>query len=590
MWSFIKHVFGVILGLFLFSFFFIVILIGIVAAVSSGDKMAIVEDNSVLVFNFNKPILELEIENPFEGLDLPISSDGGGDGVIEIKQAIASATFDDKIKGIFIKAGSINAGASQIDEIRESLLQFKTSGKFIYAYAESYSEGAYYLASVADSIFLNPVGLLELNGIANTYTFFKGTLEKLEIQPQVFRVGQYKSAVEPFLLDKMSDANKVQSLSYISSMNNYHINQIAQSRKIDVSNVKLISDSMLVHNPLDAKRLKIVDELFYYDQVQTVIRQRLGLEPKEKIKSISYSKYKYSYSTEENEDSKSKIAVIVAEGDIESGSGDDNTIGSDKMAEEIRKARLDDKIKAVVLRINSPGGSALASDVMWREVTLTAAKKPIIASMSDVAASGGYYMAMGCTKIMAKPNAITGSIGVFGLILNVENFMKNKLGITTDGVKTGKFSDVGTFTRACTPYEKAMIQKEVESIYFDFVSKAAAGRKMSYEKLEKIASGRVWSGSEAKQNGLIDELGGINDAIALAAKAAKIDSNYVIEYRPKKKEFFEKILSSLSTDAKMKSLKSELGAVFGAYMQVEKLKKHTGIQARLPSGMGKAEF
>lgn len=591
MWSFLKQIFAVIIGLFLFTFLFILVLLGIAAGVSAGDKIATVEPNSILVLNFNKPILEQEIENPFEDLDLPIGNDEGGDGVIQIKEAIEAATFDENIKGIYLSAGDINAGASQIDEIRESLIQFKISGKFVYAYAESYSEAAYYLASVADSIFLNPVGLLELNGISNTYPFFKGTLDKLGLEVQVFKVGKFKSAVEPFILDKMSEANKTQTLSYLSSLNSYHLNQIAISRNLDENRIKIISDSMLVHNPLDAKRLGIVDELLYYDQVLAILKKKSGIKESEKIKFISYSKYKNTYSnTEDVSENNNKVAIIVAEGEIESGNGDEKTIGSDKIAEEIRKARLDNKVKAVVLRINSPGGSALASDIMWREVTLTAAKKPIIASMSDVAASGGYYMAMGCTKIVARPNAITGSIGVFGLVLNAQNFMKDKIGITFDGVKTGKFSDVGTLTRPCTPYEKMMIQKEVESIYTDFVSKAAKGRKMSFEKLENLASGRVWSGIEAKENGLVDQLGGLYDAIDLAVETAKLDSNYVIEYRPKKKEFLEKIFSSMSADAKIRSLKAELGLAFGDFLAYEKIKKHTGIQARLPLGVGRAEF
>ncbi|TAF78088.1 MAG: hypothetical protein EAZ53_00470 [Bacteroidetes bacterium] len=352
MWSFLKQIFAVIIGLFLFTFLFILVLLGIAAGVSAGDKIATVEPNSILVLNFNKPILEQEIENPFEDLDLPIGNDEGGDGVIQIKEAIEAATFDENIKGIYLSAGDINAGASQIDEIRESLIQFKTSGKFVYAYAESYSEAAYYLASVADSIFLNPVGLLELNGISNTYPFFKGTLDKLGLQVQVFKVGKFKSAVEPFILDKMSEANKTQTLSYLSSLNSYHLNQVAISRNLDENRIKIILDSMLVHNPLDAKRLGIVDELLYYDQVLAILKKKSGTKESEKIKFISYSKYKNTYnSTEDVSENNNKVAIIVAEGEIESGNGDEKTIGSDKIAEEIRKARLDDKVKAVVLRI-----------------------------------------------------------------------------------------------------------------------------------------------------------------------------------------------------------------------------------------------
>lgn len=584
MWSFFKTIFAVIIGLFLFVFITLFLLAGIGSAASQADKVVDVKEKSVLVFGFDKPINELEIENPLEGFDLPIASGATADGLILIKATIANAAYDAKIDGIFLKLGNIEAGAAKLDDIRESLLEFKSQGKFVYAYSETYSEGAYYLASVADKIFLNPVGLLEFNGISYNNMFLKGTMAKLEIEPQIFRVGKYKSAVEPLILDKMSDANRTQSLSFILSIHKYCLEKVAESRNIPYNVLKNISDSMLVRNANDALRLKIVTHLAYYDQVLDDLKLKLKVEKDKKINFISYNKYKNTVSLESDTESKNKVAVIVAEGDIESGKGDENTIGSDAIAEEIRKARQDEKVKAIVLRINSPGGSALASDVMWREVTLAAKTKPIVASMSDMAASGGYYMAMGCTKIVAKPTAITGSIGVFGLILNMENFLKNKAGITSDGVKTGKFSDIGTMTRPCNSYEKSVIQAEVEGIYKDFVSKASQGRKMGYSELENVASGRVWSGIEAKQIGLIDEFGGINEAIVMAAEIAKIDSNYTIEYRPIQKDFLEKIVDQISTEAKISALKNQLGVLYMPFMNYKKLEKLTGIQARMGFG------
>ncbi|TAG53244.1 MAG: signal peptide peptidase SppA [Cytophagales bacterium] len=584
MWSFIKSIFSVFFALILFFIVAIFLIIGMGAAATKGDKVVSVEKKSILVFNFDKEITEIEIENPLEGLDLPISSGNTSDGLIKIKATIENAIYDENIEGIFLKIGNIQAGASKLEEIRESLQEFKNQGKFIYAYSETYSEGAYFLASVANKIYLNPVGLLEFNGIGYTNMFLKGTLEKLEIEPQIFRVGKYKSAVEPLILDKMSDANRTQTLSFISSINNNLLNLVSESRNIPFKELKNISDSMLVRNAKDALRLKIVTNLGYYDEVLLALKSELKLEKDKKLNFISYSKYKNLVSLTTNESSKDKIVVIVADGEIEGGKGDEETIGSESISEEIRKARLDSNVKAVVLRINSPGGSALASDVMWREVVLTANSKPIIASMSDVAASGGYYMAMGCTKILAKPSAITGSIGVFGLILNIENFLKSKAGITSDGVKTGRFSDIGTMSRPCTAYEKSVIQAEVEGIYKDFVVKAADGRKMKYENLEAIASGRVWSGAEAKENGLIDDFGGINDAIILAANLAKIDSTYSIEYRPNQKDFFEKIVEQLSADAKILALKSELGVLYRPFVAYKDIEKRTGIQAMLPIG------
>ncbi len=584
MWSFIKTIFAVIIGLFLFAFLGIFLLAGIGSAATQADKLVDVKEKSVLVFGFDKPINELEIENPLEGFDLPISSGATADGLVQIKATIANAIKDDKISGIFLKIGNIEAGAAKLDDIRESLLEFKSQGKFLYAYSETYSEGAYYLASAADKIFLNPVGLLEFNGISYNNQFLKGTMAKLEIEPQIFRVGKFKSAVEPLILDKMSDANRTQSLSFINSIHKYCLEKVSESRNIPYIELKNISDSMLVRNAGDALRLNIVTHLAYYDQVLDDIKQTLKLEKDKKINFISYNKYKNSVSITSNEASTSKVAVIVAEGDIESGKGDESTIGSDVIAEEIRKARIDENVKAIVLRINSPGGSALASDVMWREITLTTKSKPVVASMSDVAASGGYYMAMGCTKIMAKPNAITGSIGVFGLILNIENFLKNKAGITSDGVKTGKFSDIGTMTRPCNIYEKSVIQAEVEGIYKDFVSKAAKGRKMDFNYMESVASGRVWSGAEAKENGLVDEFGGINEAIVLAAQLAKTDTNYTIEYRPLQKDFLEKIVDQLATESKISALKNQLGLFYNPFMNYKKLEKLTGIQARMGLG------
>jgi protease-4 len=582
MWKFIKQILAVFIALILFFVFMIFLLVGIGSAASQADKVVMTEDNSILKFTFDKPILEKEVENPFAELGLPMASDKGGDGLIEIKRAILNAKKDPKIKGIYINASSLQAGSAMVEEIRSALLDFKTSKKFIYAYSETYSESAYYLASVADRIFLNPVGLMELNGMSSQHLFLKGTLDKLEIQPQIFRVGTYKSAIEPLILDKMSDANRKQTLSFINSMNDYHMSQVSKSRNIPLKRMQTIQDSMLVHNPQDALRLKVVTDLGYYDQVISALKIKLGIEQSEKLNFISYGRYKNSEVEEDENKSTNRIAVIVAEGDISSGKSTDGTIGSDDMADEIRKARLDDKVKAIVLRINSPGGSALASDIMWREVVLAKKVKPVIASMSDVAASGGYYLAMGCSKIVAQPNSITGSIGVFGVLFNIKNFLKNKLGVSVDGVKTGLFSDVGTATREATPYEKKVIQNEVEMIYMDFVTKAAEGRKMSYDSLESLASGRVWSGIEAKQNGLVDELGGMDKAIAIAAKSAKLGKDYNVDYYPIEKSFFEKILSDFQTDTKMRMMKAELGDYFGIYSQVSKLKRYQGIQARLP--------
>lgn len=579
--KFFGNVLATLLALFLFFIVLIFLFIGIAAGVSSGKEVAIIKDNSILVLDLDKRILEKELEDPFEGLDLPFVPANGALGLIELRKSILNAKTDDKIKGIYLSLNSFQAGMASIEELRDALIDFKNSGKFIYAYSETYTEGAYYLVSVADKIFLNPAGLIEFNGFGSRYTFLKGTFEKLEIKPEIFKVGDYKSAIEPFVLDKMSDFNKEQTISYLSSLNNHMLKNIASSRALEFKKVKLISDSMLVRNPKDALKYNIVTDLGYYDEFLNSLKQQIGIDSTAKINFVAYGKYKNSFSAQNN-NSKNKVAVIVAQGDINSGKSDDESIGSDDVSEEIRKARLDTNIKAVVLRINSPGGSAMASDVMWREITLTAKKKPIIASMSDVAASGGYYMAMGCSKIVAQPNSITGSIGVFGLLFNIKDFLKNKLGVTTDGVKTGLFSDIGNPTRDITPYERKAIQEEVNAIYEEFTTKAAEARKMSVNDLKKIASGRVWSGIEGKNNGLVDELGGLNTAISIAVQDAKIDSSYTVVYLPESKNFVEKIMEGMQKDASIKQLKAEMGPYYSTYKSLSQMNKMQGIQARMP--------
>lgn len=579
--SFFKYTLATIFGLFLFSVLGLLILIGIGAA-SGGDKVE-VKDNSVLKLDLNRPIAEVEEENPFEELNFP-GNDVGKMGLRELKMAIARAKGDSKIKGILLDGSMGRMGMAKNEELRNALLDFKKSGKFVFSYGEYFSESSYYTSSVADSIFLNPEGLVEFNGLNSEIMFFKGALDKLEIKPEVFRVGDFKSAVEPFIRENMSDANRLQANSFLNSINNFNLAQVAKARSIPYEQAKLTSDSMKVRNAEDAVRLGLVSRLTYYDQVLATLRKKLGVSTDKDINFISYNKYKKAEKEEENQDvSENKIAVIVAEGDISTGKGDENTIGSDKICETLRKVRADKKVKAVVMRINSPGGSALASDIMWREIQLLKAEKPVIASMSDVAASGGYYMAMGCDKIVAHPNTITGSIGVFGLLFNTRDMFKNKLGITFDGVKTGAYSDLGNGTRPFTDSERKIIQNEVDKIYETFTSKAAQGRKMTQEDLKKIAGGRVWSGAEAHKIGLVDELGGVEKAIELAAAQAKLGKDYRLRYLPAQKNFFEQIMDQISgNEAESRVMQAELGELYPIVKQIKALKNWQGIQARLP--------
>ena len=581
MWNFIKNVLAVATGFFLFTVLAIVGLVLIIST-STSDRVEHIKTQSVLKLKLDKEIVERESEEFFSGGSF--SPSGSTIGLMDLIEAISLAKTDDNIKGIYLDVNSVRAGFASLEEVRNALLEFKKSGKFIVAYGESYTEGAYYLASVADKIFLPPSGSLEFNGLESEQIFFKGALEKLNIKVEVFKVGSFKSAVEPFLLDKMSDSNRVQVKSFLNSIYDTYLTNVAASRKIEIQKLKLISDSMLVHNAQDALDFGLVTDMKYYNETEAYIRSMTGQDSTTKLNFVGYSALLADHELKPS-NSKNKVAVIIANGEIRSGKGNDEVIGSETLAAQIRKAREDNKVKAIVLRINSPGGSALASDVIWNEVVLTKKVKPIIASMSDVAASGGYYIAMACDTIVAQPTTITGSIGVFGLVLNVENFLKEKLGVTTDREKTGEFSDVGSATRTLTVYERKIIQQEVEQIYEEFTSKAAIGRKMSQEELKRCAQGRVWSGSEALKMKLVDKLGGIRDAVKLATEKAGLKEDYSLVYWPEQKNsFWKKLLSGINeveSTSTESILKKELGFVFPYVKSVKDLEQMNGIQARM---------
>jgi protease-4 len=472
-------------------------------------------------------------------------------------------------------------GSSSVEDIREALIDFKTSKKFVVAYAELYTEKAYYLASVADRIYVNPGGEVEFNGMATTIPFFSGFLKKLEIEPVIFRVGDFKSAVEPFILDKMSDSSRYMTKVFLTSLNNTMVSNVAKSRGMTFEEAKHVQDSMLVRNANDAVKYKLATDVGYRDVAIDYIRKQLSLEKKDKLKLVTYNKVNKA-TKEEDKDSENRIAVIFAEGEIEGAESKDG-IGSDEICAAIKKAREDDKIKAIVLRINSPGGSALASDIMWREVALCKGKKPVIASMGDVAASGGYYLAMGADTIVARPNTITGSIGVFGILFNVKGLLNNKLGVNADGVKTGVFSDLGEPSLPMTAGEKMIIQQGVNAIYDTFTTKAALGRRMPVETLKRYASGRVWSGTDAKQRGLVDVLGGLQTAIDIAASKAKLKAgDYELKLLPAQKDFFTELFEDFGSSTSTKMAKEQLGEFYPYIQQVNKLKKMQGVQARLP--------
>lgn len=582
MLKFLRNLLAVIVGLFIFFGIGTLMLIGIAAA--GGDEVVEIKEKSVLKLKLNKEILEMGTENPLEGLDipLPLGGDAGKMGLIQIIENIEKAKNDDNIKGIYLHLSQVGGGFATVQAIREKLEDFKTSGKFIIAYGELLSEKAYYLASVADKKYLFPTGGMEFNGLSSERMFFKGTFEKLEIQPEIFKVGDFKSAVEPFILDKMSDYSRKQTESFMNSLQDYYLQNVSKSIGKSVEELAAISDSMFVRNGNDAVKYGLIDALAYEDEVLDDIRKRTETEKDDKINFVSFKKYSKVKSDFESSYKKDRIAVIIAEGEIQSGESGDGTMGSESIVREIRKARLDDKVKAVVLRVNSPGGSALASDVMWREVMLTKKVKPVIASMSDVAASGGYFIAMACDTIVAYPNTITGSIGVFGMWFDMSNFLQNKLGITTDRVKTGTFADLGSVNRPITDYERAAIQQQVEETYDDFTKKAAEGRGMTQDELKKYASGRVWTGSEALEVGLVDVLGGMQAAVDIAAKSAGLDSSYVVKYYPEKKDFMEELIKELKGETEAYFAAQQYGELKTYAKQLREIEKMKGVQAKLP--------
>ncbi|MCK6617704.1 MAG: signal peptide peptidase SppA [Cyclobacteriaceae bacterium] len=556
-----------------------VVLFFILLGVLSADQKIVVKDNTVLHLKLDAEITEQQVENPFEGIPV-FGNEIPTIGLLQLKEAIKHAAADEKIAGIYLDVNYPMAGFATIEEIRQSLIDFKASGKWIVAYSEVMSEKAYYLASVADRVYLNPEGELEFNGLTVEISFFKRLFDKLEIKPEIFRVGDYKSAVEPYLLEKMSNENRLQLTELVNSIYRYMLEQISKSRNVPVDQLKTISDKMLARNARLSQEYGLVDSLLYYDEVLNDLRKRLNLKETEKINTIGYKRYSKSYTS--GKSSANEIAVIVADGTIFPGKADQGIIGSETFAETIRKARENKRVKAIVMRINSPGGSFQASDVMWREVTLAAKQKPVIASMSDYAASGGYYLAMGCDTIVAQPHTITGSIGVFSVLFDASGFLGNKLGITFDEVNTGEYGEMVTLSRPLTPSERNVWQQRTEEIYETFTGKAAQGRNISQDEIKRVASGRVWTGQQAKDRQLVDVIGGYEQALAIAADAAGVANDYKVRYYPARKSIIEQFLGSLEDNAKMQQLKEEMGAYYAVFKQWQQLKTHQGVQARMP--------
>jgi protease-4 len=575
--QFFKIVFASMFGFLLMILVLFFIIIGI-ASSSSGDKEVSLKENTVLHLTLDDAIPDRASKNPFTELGIG----GLGDkatGLNDILENIDKAADNPNIAGIFLDISVIPSGIASIEEIRNALLDFKKSKKFIYAYSEAFTQPSYYLATVADKIFLHPTGLAELKGLRSEVLFFKGTLDKIGVEPQVFRHGKFKSAIEPFIQEQLSDANREQIRSYIGSIWNHLVLGIAKERKMTEAQVQDIASRILVTNAESAVKYKLVDELKYRDEVLELLKEKTKAEEIDKIEFVSIGKMSDVKDTRENK-GKDKIAVVFAEGDIVDGEGDEGQVGSIEFSKAIRKARLDEKVKALVLRINSPGGSALASETIWREVMLTKKVKPVIVSMGNVAASGGYYIAAPADTIVASPNTITGSIGVFGLFFNAKE-MVNKIGVTVDTVKTNPYADIMTSSRAVTAQEREVIQGEIERIYDNFITRVAEGRHMSKADVDSIAQGRVWSGVDAKRLGLVDLFGGLQTAIDIAAKKVGL-TEYRIQSLPYQEDPFQKFMKQLGGDSEDAVMQRALGESYRYYKQLDHLRSMKSYQARLP--------
>ncbi len=584
--KFLGNVLAVIVGLFAFSIVAMLIFFGVIGLfASSSEKEVTLESNSILHLDLNgRTLVERTSEEDlvFGSFVDPFGGENNA-GLVNLKKAIGEAKTNENVKGIYLNAGLIGAGQAGLLELREALLDFKESGKFIVAYDEAYSEGGYFLASVADEIYLNPLGGIDFNGFSSEGIFLKGFFEKVGIKPEVFRVGEFKSAVEPFILDKMSPENRLQTQYFLDDINNHALELIAKSRGIAQDSLIRINHQMLVRKPKDAVTYKLATALKYEDEVHSILKEKLGLKEDDQIATINATDLG-GMAKSKNITSSNRIAVILAEGEIVDGNAD-GAISSEKFAKEIRKARKDENIKAIVLRVNSPGGSILASDVIWREMSEAKKVKPVIVSMGEVAASGGYYIAAPADTIVAQPNTITGSIGIFGILFNVQELVNDKLGVTTDVVSTGELSDFGNMARPFTEVERTIIQSSVEDGYETFISRVAEGRGMHPDSVRKIASGRVWTGSQAKARGLVDVLGGLDTAIGIAAAKIKAGDDYRVVYYPEKKPWFEELMVSFSDQVQVRILQTQLGDQYPLYQKIQRLKNYQGVQVRMPQDL-----
>lgn len=572
--TFLAGLLAVIVGTFLVFFLWIFILLGIAG---SMEKSVAVHPESILKIDFSEVLTDAPSSDPLAGIDLMTLQTTRQLSLFKALRAIEAAGADDRIKGIYLRmnGGGGVTGSALLEELREALLEFKQSGKFIVAYNETYSQGQYYLASVADKIYLQPEGGMEWSGLASDVMFYKGLLDKLDLRAEVFRptACKYKSAVEPFILDKMSVANREQMQALVNSMWGTISGAVCESRGIDSVKMRRITDNLQVTLPEEALEYGFVDSLVYEDQMEDVFAE-LGVS--DDYDFITLGDYASQVGADLKNISADQVAIVYADGQIVDGEGYGKEIYGNTLAAKIAGVRDDEKVKAVVLRVNSPGGSALASDVIWREVELLRAEKPVVLSMGSYAASGGYYISCPADVIVADKLTLTGSIGVFGMILDTREALKNKLGITIDGVQSNASSSF-LATQPLTPVQRSMIMRGVDKVYTTFTNDVAEGRNLPIEKVLDIAGGRVWSGADALGIGLIDTYGGLKTAIALAVDKADLGDNYRVTEVTETPTGFAAFIASLNMSVREAFTRSELGLMMKDYNTVREAFRQQGV-------------
>ncbi len=598
--SFLKYTLATIVGILLVNMFMFLIFVGLIGAIAAmSDKSIEVKDNSLLVIRLENEILDRVTDNPLENIDFLTMTPKKSLGMNKILSSIKRAAKDNRIIGIYLDLTDIqgNFGALAFtEEIRNALQKFKESGKFIYSYSNlGYSQKSYYLATVADKIYVNPETPLLLSGMSSSISFYKETLAKLGIQPEVVKVGKFKSAVEPFISNEMSEANREQVKKYLDSSWGTLVKGISESRNIPADSINALTNRFNIYTCEQLKDYGYFDDVIYEDQMLTILKKKCHPEAAgdssrlnhSKLNQVLLSDYQNIPLPETDKLNKGKIAVIYAQGEIGMEQSA-NSIGPD-LAKTIRKVRENDKIKAVVLRVNSPGGSALTSDIIWRETELLRKTKPFIVSMGNVAASGGYYISCAADTIVAEPTTLTGSIGIFGLFFSGEKLIKDKIGITTEVVKTNTHSDFGgsyplplpISSRPLTPYERNVLQNYVNRGYETFLNRVMEGRGFTRDELHAIAQGRVWTGADALKIGLVDVLGGLEDALQIAAAKAGLE-NYTLTEYPVLKNPIEEFFNGLTGSVKTRLLKEELGDFYPTWNQIKNRIQQQGLMARIP--------